>query len=180
MQKCIPDPFDPRGVCLTCEKVANTRVVNLPCLRYKIPDARLFREGYVPGLFWSRRWATMEMIDVSTWADLDIRRIEITQDFSPNPIVLSVRKFIPIDGDKLSREWKYAGKRMEVSVPPYAIYSLKEAERRYRDYILKEGMHFFIKTLDRNDALVFDTYTMAITASTCHMVCWHVQGEMSY
>ncbi|KAG4416258.1 hypothetical protein IFR04_010604 [Cadophora malorum] len=167
--RCIPDPFDLRGVCLTCKKVANTRVVNLPCLRYKIPDARLFREGYVPGLVWSRRWESMEMNDVSSWANSEIRRIEITQDYSPNHIVLRVRKFIPADGDKLSREWKHAGERKEVPVPPYAIESLKEAERTYRDYILKEGMQFFIKTLDRNDALIFDTYTMAIKASKCHM-----------
>lgn len=167
--RCIPDPFNPRGVCLTCKKVANTRVVNLPCLRYKIPDARLFREGYVPGLVWSRRWESLEMNDVSTWADSEIRCIEVTQDYSPNPMFLKVRKFIPVDGDKLSREWKYAGKTREAFIPPYAIDSMKEAERAYRDYILKEGMQFFLSTLDRNDALVFNTYTMAIKASKCHM-----------
>ncbi|PVH82364.1 hypothetical protein DL98DRAFT_414946 [Cadophora sp. DSE1049] len=167
--RCIPNPFDPRGVCLTCKKVANTRVVNLPCLRYKIPDARLFREGYMPGLVWSRRWESMEMNDVSTWADSEIRRIEVTQDYSPNPIVLRVRKFIPIDGDMLSRTWKYAGEDKEAVLPPYAIESLKEAERAYRDYIFKEGMQFFLSTLKRKDALVFDTYTMAIKASKCHM-----------
>ena len=111
------------------------------------------------------------MNDVSSWANSEIRRIEITQDYSPNNIVLRVRKFVPIDGDKLSREWKHAGERKEVPVPPYAIESLKEAERTYRDYILKEGMQFFIRTLDRNDALIFDTYTMAIKSSKCHMVC---------
>ena len=110
------------------------------------------------------------MNDVSSWANSDIRRIEITQDYSPNHIVLRVREFVPVEGDKLSTEWKHAGERKEVPVPPYAIESLKESERTYRDYILQEGMQFFIKTLDRKDALVFDTYIMAVKASNSHMV----------
>ncbi|KAK0126871.1 hypothetical protein ONS95_008450 [Cadophora gregata] len=167
--RCIPDPFDPRGVCLTCKKVANTRVVNLPCLRYKIPDAALFREGYVPGLEWSRRWDAMEMNDISTWSDPKIKLIQVTQGYSPNPVVLRVRKFIPVPGDKLSRKWVHAGKLEEAVVPPFAIENMKEAERTYRDYIAKEGIHFFLSTLDRKDALIFDTYTMAIQASKSHM-----------
>ncbi|KAH7361068.1 hypothetical protein BKA65DRAFT_547760 [Rhexocercosporidium sp. MPI-PUGE-AT-0058] len=167
--RCIPDPFDPRGVCLTCKKVANTRVVNLPCLRYKIPDTRLFREGYVPDLIWSRRWDVMEMNDVSTWADSETRCINITQDYSPNPVTLRVRKFIPVEGDSLVRKWKHEGMPKSVTLPPYAIESLKEAERAYRDYISREGTKFFMSTLDKEDPLIFDTYSMAINASKNHM-----------
>ncbi|KAL5326373.1 hypothetical protein ACEPPN_004057 [Leptodophora sp. 'Broadleaf-Isolate-01'] len=167
--RCVPDPFDPRGVCLTCKKVANTRVVHLPCLRYKIPDARLFREGYVVDLIWSKRWESMEMNDVSTWADSETRCIKITQGYSPNPITLRVRKFIPVQGDSLSRTWKHAGIPKSVTLPPYAIESLKEAGRAYRDYIAREGTQFFVSTLDKDDPLIFHTYSMAIYASKNHM-----------
>ncbi|KAL2075043.1 hypothetical protein VTL71DRAFT_8823 [Oculimacula yallundae] len=167
--RCVPNPFDPRGVCLTCKKVANTRVVNLPCLRYKIPDARLFREGYVTDLLWSKRWESGKMDDISTWEDSEVRIIHVTQDYSPNPIVLRVRRFVPMEGDKLWRTWKHAGINKSVELPPYAIENLKDAERTYKDYITSEGAHFFQSTLDKEDPLVWETYSMAIKASKSHM-----------
>lgn len=112
----------------------------------------------------------MEMNDVSLWADAEIKTIQITQDYSPNPIVLHVRKFIPVEGDSLLRKWKHAGVAHSVKLPPYAIESLKEVERTYRDYIAREGMHFFMNTLEKGDPLIWDTYSMAINASKNHMV----------
>jgi hypothetical protein len=113
------------------------------------------------------------MNDVSTWANSEIRCIKITQDYSPNPITLRVRKFVPVQGDSLSRRWKHAGIPKSVTLPPYAIESLKEAGRAYRDYISREGTQFFVSTLDKDDPLIFHTYSMAINASKNHMVRSH-------
>jgi hypothetical protein len=112
----------------------------------------------------------MEMSDISTWSDSEVRTIEITQDFSPNPLALRVRKFTPVEGDMLSRSWVHGSIKKSVMLPPYAIESLKEAERSYKQYIDKEGTQFFLSTLDRDDKLIWGTYDMAINASNHSMV----------
>lgn len=96
--------------------------------------------------------------------------IQITQDYSPNPLVVRVRKFIPIEGDVLSRSWSHGSVRKSVILPPYAIENLKDAERVYKEYINKEGTRFFLSTLDRRDKLIWETYTMATNSSNNSMV----------
>jgi hypothetical protein len=112
----------------------------------------------------------MEMNDISTWSDSEVRTVEITQDFSLNPLVLRVRKFTPVEGDMLSRSWVHGSIKKSVMLPPYAIESLKDAERSYKEYIDKEGAQFFVSTLNRNDKLIWGTYDMAINASNHSMV----------
>ena len=110
------------------------------------------------------------MTDVSTWSDSEIRTIEVTQDYSPNPLVLRVRRFTPLEGDMLTRSWTHGSIRKSVLLPPYAIESLKDAEKTYKEYINKEGTQFFFSTLDRNDKLIWETYYMATNASNYSMV----------
>ncbi|KAK4176190.1 hypothetical protein QBC36DRAFT_311330 [Triangularia setosa] len=47
--RCIPDPNNPRGPCLTCQQ-RTVRMSRLPCLRYMVTDTILFRTGldYMP------------------------------------------------------------------------------------------------------------------------------------
>ncbi|KAK4182650.1 hypothetical protein QBC35DRAFT_478880 [Podospora australis] len=47
--RCIPDPNNPRGPCLTCQQ-RTVRMSRLPCLRYMVTDTTLFRTGldYMP------------------------------------------------------------------------------------------------------------------------------------
>ncbi|KXX76430.1 hypothetical protein MMYC01_200182 [Madurella mycetomatis] len=47
--RCIPDPKNPRGPCLTCQQ-RTVRMSRLPCLRYMVTDSTLFRTGldYMP------------------------------------------------------------------------------------------------------------------------------------
>ncbi|KAK3989622.1 hypothetical protein QBC44DRAFT_241205 [Cladorrhinum sp. PSN332] len=40
--RCIPDPSNPRGPCLTCQQ-RTVRMSRLPCLRYMVTDTTLFR-----------------------------------------------------------------------------------------------------------------------------------------
>ena len=42
--RCIPDPSNPRGPCLTCQQ-RTVRMSRLPCLRYMVTDTTLFRTG---------------------------------------------------------------------------------------------------------------------------------------
>jgi hypothetical protein len=52
--QCELDPENLAGICLTCTKVLRPKIHKLPCLRYKITDTRLFREGSLaPGHEWT-------------------------------------------------------------------------------------------------------------------------------
>jgi hypothetical protein len=113
----------------------------------------------------------MEIKDISTWSDAEIRTIEITQDYSPQPLVIQVRKFIPLEGDMLSRSWVHGSIQKSVMLPPYAIANLKETLKTYKEYITKEGTEFFCSTLDRNDRLIWETYSTAINFSNDSKVC---------
>lgn len=113
------------------------------------------------------------MTDVSTWSDDEVRTIEITQDYSPKPLVLRVRRFAPVEGDMLSRSWSHRSIKKSVMLPPYAIENLKVAERTYKEYINKEGTQFFFSTLDKNNKLIWETYIMATGASNVLMVGNH-------
>jgi hypothetical protein len=112
----------------------------------------------------------MEMSDVSTWANSEIKTIHITQDYSPRPLALRVRRFAPIEGDMLSRSWVHGSIKKSVMLPPYAIANLKEAEKSYKEYITNEGKHFFFSTLESKEGLLWETYSMAMSASTTSMV----------
>jgi hypothetical protein len=107
----------------------------------------------------------MEIKDISTWSDAEIRTIEITQDYSPRPLVVQVRKFNPLEGDMLSRSWVHGSIKKSVMLPPYAIANLKETLKTYKEYINNEGTEFFCSTLDRNDRLIWETYGTAIKLS---------------
>jgi hypothetical protein len=112
----------------------------------------------------------MDPHDLSTWSDSEIKTIQITQDYSPRPLTLRVRKFVPVEGDILSRTWWSCDIKKSVILPSYAIASLKEAEKSYIQYINNEGTQFFLSTLNLNDRLVWETYSMAISASNSSMV----------
>jgi hypothetical protein len=70
----------------------------------------------------------------------------------------------------LSRSWVHGSVKKSVRLPPYAIVSIKEAEKTYLDFINDEGTEFFVSTLDRNDKLIWETYDTAIHASNNSMV----------
>ena len=110
------------------------------------------------------------MNDVSTWADSEIRTIQITQDYSPRPLTLRVQRFAPIEGDMLSRSWVHGSIKKSVILPPYAIANLREAEKSYKEYITNEGKHFFFSTLDPKEGLLWETYNMAMGATRNSMV----------
>jgi len=159
------------------------KIAKLPCLRYKITDTRLYRVGYVPGHVWSNRWQDEEMSDLSTWADSEIKTIHITQDYSPRSITLQVRKFAPVEGDMLCRSWAHGSVTKSVELPPYAISNIKDAEKSYREFMNKEGKHFFPSTLEPKSGLIWETYNMTMSFSSKSMVlftlCCSLQVDLT-
>jgi hypothetical protein len=158
---------------MTCKKVSKPKVSKIPCLRYRITDARLFKQGYLPGHVWTTRFQTMELNDIDNWNSTEVKTIQITYDYSPQPLTLQVRKFKPHEGDMLHRSWKHGSVKKSVLLPPYAIASFEAAEKIYQDYINQNGSEFFASTIDRNNRLLWETMSAAIKASNHAMVSFY-------
>jgi hypothetical protein len=161
--RCDPDPSNPKGACLTCQKVMKPTLHKLPCLRYKLTDVRLFREGsYAAGHEWSHRWSSNNMDNITHWASSELKIIQVTQDYGPTALTFTVRQFVPVKGDMLHREWSDGAVTKFVAMPNYAIVDMAAALQVHKDFIVNEGPQFFKSTLDYNDRLLWDTYSTAI------------------
>ncbi|KAI1475348.1 hypothetical protein F4774DRAFT_421648 [Daldinia eschscholtzii] len=137
--KCKADPEDPRGVdCLTCRDINmdSKKVIHrLPCLRWKLAEVTLFREG---GLELTKRWIGTKMKDLGPrdWVNnSDIRTIQMVMG-SRHPMILKVKKFTPNESDIT---WKYwvdsKGDKRRIDIEPYALASIWETAKRYEEYI---------------------------------------------
>lgn len=164
--KCLPDIANPFGCCLTCvQQAVRTRIHWLPCLRYKIQDARLLDQAACPRSSWTVRWKTMDVIDIQTWASERIRTINVTQDVAGLAFDIKVRRFIPEPGDALARKWKTNGVEQSFECAPYGVADMAEAGRTvalFVDTTLDDQLAFYI---DESDKLMRDTYMMALRYS---------------
>ncbi|XWW92259.1 hypothetical protein V2A60_000182 [Cordyceps javanica] len=133
--RCDKNPEDPDGTCLTCKKVTFAKTGQLPCLRYKIADIALYKSGQVPGFEWTRRWSNEISDSIDTWASSEIRTIRVSEGYSASFVELQVRRFVPMEGDKLDRTWDYNGEKKSVSVPPFAIIDTKKAKKAIAKHI---------------------------------------------
>jgi hypothetical protein len=150
--------------------ITKSKVSKLPCLRYKITEVRLFVTSMAPGRVWSTRWQDTRLKDIDNWASSETRTIKMTQDFSPRPMTIQVRRFVPLESDMLHRSWAHGGVKKSVTLPPYAFANMRAALQTYLDYINQEGSEHFNSILDRDDKLLRETYSAAIKASNGAMV----------
>lgn len=156
--QCEHNEQDPLGPCLTCKKVANTRADRLPCLRYKISDVRLYKPGQVPGYEWTKRWNNSDPDPVQKWMSSDIRIVQVSDGCSDRTLRVRVRKFVPEDGDKLTRTWYYNGEVKSVSIPPYALIDFEDTKRAYTAHIHDSMNQAFPKILGHPSNLLYRTY----------------------
>lgn len=164
--RCNPDPSNLKGPCLTCQKLLKPTLHKLPCLRYKLTDIRLFREGsYAAGREWSHRWLSNSMDNIKEWASSELKRIQVTQDYGPSALTFTVKQFVPQNGDMLHRQWSDGGVTKSVAIANYAIVDMAAALQEHRNFITAEGSQVFKSVLDYNDRLLWDTYSTAIRYS---------------
>ncbi|KAI0482334.1 hypothetical protein GGR56DRAFT_663312 [Xylariaceae sp. FL0804] len=162
--RCETNPTDKNGRCLTCDRVGGSvKVWRMPCLRYKLTDVKLFKPaGQVKGYEWTTRWVEGLADNISQWASPEIRLVEVSEGYTKQRVTLSVRPFIPQDGDKLDRTWVYNGVMKTARIPAYAISSLDGVKELYDRYI-EEGLQECCKSvLSKRDPLLRLTYGMAI------------------
>ncbi|KFY68998.1 hypothetical protein V496_00621 [Pseudogymnoascus sp. VKM F-4515 (FW-2607)] len=167
LPKCIPDPNDPNGVCLTCKNnAANINVQQPVCILYKVTDMRLYKLGQVPGLEWSKRWSNRTLKGMDTWASHNTIIIEVSEGYTSTSLKLVVREFKPVKGDIIERSWVGNGiEKKSVTIPSYAIQDLTAAKNAYGQYIDMGGAEFFKGALNPGDEFLWMTYNMAIVTS---------------
>ncbi|SPN96749.1 uncharacterized protein DNG_00269 [Cephalotrichum gorgonifer] len=160
--RCLTNPGEPGGPCLTCQKVAaNTKIRRLPCLRYKITDVRLFKPGQVRGFEWTRRWRDSIVDNISSWASDEVKVIHVSEGYTGRSVELRVRQFVPQDGDKLERSWVVNGVKKSVAIPPYAIVDLEAARKSYAEHIDRGIVECLTAVVKPNDDLLWKTYRVA-------------------
>jgi hypothetical protein len=109
----------------------------------------------------------MELEDIALWESMDIKRIEVTQGFTTQPLTLSVRKFVPLEGDMIHKTWNAGDVQKKVLMPTYAIVNFQQALQAWARWINDEGTHYFDTLLDTSPGhkLLRETYSMAIWTS---------------
>ena len=163
MQKirCEMDETDPTGPCQTCKRVSTQKIHILGCHRFKITDITLYRTGKAPGLEFTARWPKMSLKDISQWQNSEVRTISVLSDVCPNPLVLSVRKFVPIPKDSLKKSWMDGKVKKYKETTPFAIVDMKATVKdmeKFFDANVYICLHFFLK---KREALIRDTYIFA-------------------
>ncbi|KAI0100470.1 hypothetical protein F4776DRAFT_658291 [Hypoxylon sp. NC0597] len=137
--KCVPDPENPEGEgCLTCRNINldSKKVIHRhPCLRFKLAEIILFREG---GLNLTKRWAGVKMKNLGPrdWTGEKARTIALSIGCTKHPFRLTVRRFVPKDGDTT---WKYwvdsEGTRRKTDIEPYALADIWKTANEYKEYV---------------------------------------------
>lgn len=163
MQKtrCLMNPSDPDGVCLTCQAVSKQKIHTLPCLRYKITECTLYRTGKAPGMEFTLRWPVMKLKDISEWAEPEVRSISIKSDMCPVPLNLSVRKFVPTPQDSLHKGWMDGKVKKFKEVTPFAIVNMTAALKDMREHINTHVFECMAAFIDGRDILIQETYAFA-------------------
>jgi len=161
--QCNPDPEDPSGACLTCKGITGPTLCKMPCYRYIITDASLYREQRAPYQVYTQRWQSMDIVNIpdSDWASSEVRTIIVSPNHLDAPFQFHVREFIPVDGDMLEEQWMTSHGRESVPVPRYAVAEMHETANDMKEYIEGNMGNFIAETVGNLDALLWETYTAA-------------------
>jgi hypothetical protein len=164
VSKCEIDPSNPHGPCLTCHLLSAPLASGIPCLRDKITDAFLYREQSAPSQFFTKRWNSMEIKEITGWASSEVKTIRVTQGFNAS-YKIEVRKFTPIDGDVLEKFWDDKGVVKSHKIPPYGVADMNKAARILRKFVEECCGAYITGMIGRSDDLLWNTYLMAFKHS---------------
>jgi len=135
----------------------------MPCYRYIITDALLYREQKAPFQVYSKRWQSMDIVDIpsSGWASDETRTIVLSPIHADAPFQIRVREFIPVEGDLLEEQWMTATGLQRISLPKYAVADMQEAAGDLKTFIEKNVWNFINASVQKLDPLFWETYYMA-------------------
>ena len=142
----------------------------MPCYRYIVTDASLYREQQAPYQVFSRRWQSMDIVDIpaSDWTSTEVRTITVSPVHVRAPFSFAVRAFRPAEGDLLEEQWVVSEegdgsdqRRESMPLPRYAVADMHAAADGLRAYIERNVSTFIGETVLPLDQLMWETYTMA-------------------
>ncbi|KAK6857918.1 hypothetical protein PG995_005617 [Apiospora arundinis] len=164
-KRCVPDPNDESGPCVTCKTVNDSKKVihKMGCIRWKLTAATVFRQAH---LKLTKRWKGNTMYDIpaSDWADDEIRVIQMSEGLCSQPFEIKVRRFKPQPGDVTDRFWTDRhGVSHASKLPPYAIASVGETCKQFVKYAEANTFEAVEQFANRHDVhpIVQETYKAA-------------------
>ena len=134
----------------------------MPCLRLKIVDAALYDKGPHPQHIWTKRWNSMQIVEISAWASTEVRTICVTQEVGGTYYELQVKKFIPQDGDSLERKWFSNGEHKSHKCATYAISNMKMAAKTLQRFVQDNIAVTVAHSVDHVDTLLGPAYRIAL------------------
>ncbi|KAL1842470.1 hypothetical protein VTJ49DRAFT_5207 [Mycothermus thermophilus] len=161
--RCIPDPTNPRGPCLTCQQ-RTVRMSRLPCLRYMVTDSTLFRTGldYMP-FYRDHPMVGPKYGDFHLereWTAAKPKVLCIGQVGSLH-LQIEVREFVP--PPEAAADVDLKGRPMYAV--PWAIADPDAVVVAMEEYINRPIVRYMDEYLDRSDPLVWNIFQMAYRAS---------------
>ncbi|KAL2197003.1 hypothetical protein P885DRAFT_68900 [Corynascus similis CBS 632.67] len=160
--RCIPDPNNPQGACLTCQQ-RTVRMSRLPCLRYMVTDSTLFRTGldYMPF------YRTHPMVGPRygdfhlerQWTDSPPKILCLGQVGAMH-LKIELREFVP-PAD--SNDVDLKGRPMYAV--PWAIADPDAVVEAIKEYIERAITAYMAAYLDDTDPLVWNIFQAAYRAS---------------
>ncbi|KAL4941730.1 hypothetical protein BDV06DRAFT_212435 [Aspergillus oleicola] len=162
--RCYPNPDDPHGPCDTCRKAHGSKalsVMRLPCLRLIITDISLYREQEMPCQLFSKRWKTMDLIDITDWASSEIKTITLCQNNAEAPYEVQVREFVPLEGDMLELTWDSGHGVRRHKMPQYALADMESAAKALKWLTSTYVVQYIVGTVGNLDDLIWQTYYFA-------------------
>ncbi|KAI1407687.1 hypothetical protein F5Y13DRAFT_174416 [Hypoxylon sp. FL1857] len=166
--KCEPDPENPEGEgCLTCRKINldSKKVIHRhPCLRFKLAEIVLFREG---GLNLTKRWAGVKMKNLGPrdWTGEKPRTIAVSIGCTKHPFEMTVKRFVPKDGDITWKCWVDSkGTKRKTNIEPYALADIWKTAEEYKNYVYEYKWVAIREYFNKPevDVLVQKTYKAAL------------------
>lgn len=92
---------------------------------------------------------------------LDEIELELRQDDLNEVLHLTVSKFAPLAGDKLSYEGIGNDGPYKLSMPPYCISDIRKAQASLVSYMRRAKSAYFNHFVNRSNALLMNTFKMA-------------------
>ncbi|OIW22522.1 hypothetical protein CONLIGDRAFT_650532 [Coniochaeta ligniaria NRRL 30616] len=166
--RCRPDPVKPWGPCLTCQE-RSSRIRRLPCLRFKLGDARLFRtltdSGSIPrykihvghadwGFCYWRRWVGTSRILHFSQLGTSHLQLELREFSPPNPT----------EAGGTEQELQDSNGQSIYSTP-WAIRYPNDASLDIIKFLSNSIEEYLDGLLDDSDKLVWDIFQVAYSSS---------------
>jgi hypothetical protein len=127
----------------------------------------------MPYQLFSKRWKTMDLVDITGWASNEVRTIQLSQVFLDAPYSVQVRRFVPAPGDMLEEIWHAGAVKKTHHIPPYALENMTETSRMLERWVDDNIGRYINGAVGKADRLLWDTYRMAFR----HMGKFKVSGH---